>query len=133
MTALGLFCIVRIVSLICLTPDSLLERILKGAAGGFILVSVVFSALMAQYLPRFVPVYGQIFYWYKVLVAGTMSILLLVTLIKKSAQQTSGLLAGLLIYSVSLICHALTLGHFEPARFGWFEEWGGYVLILCFA
>lgn len=133
MTALGLFCIVRIVSLICLTPDSLLERILKGAAGGFILVSVVFSALMAQYLPRFVPVYGQIFYWYKVLVAGTMSILLLVTLIKKSAQQTSGLLAGLLIYSVSLICHALTLGHFEPARFGWFEEWGGYVLVLCFA
>lgn len=133
MTALGLFCIVRIVSLICLPPHSLIERILKGVTGGFILVSVVFSAVMAQYLPGFVPVYGQIFYWYKALVAVTMGVLLLVAFIKKSAQQTSGLLAGLLVYSVSLICHALTLGHFEPARFGWFEEWGGYVLVLCFA
>lgn len=133
MTALGLFCIVRIVSLICLVPDSLADRIMKGVTGGFVLVSVVFSAVMAQYLPGFVPVYGQLFYWYKALVAVIMSMLLLVTLIKKSAHQTGGLLAGLLIYSVSLICHALTLGHFEPIHFGWFEEWGGYVLVLCFA
>lgn len=133
MTALGLFCIVRIVSLICLRPDSLADRILKGVTGGFILVSIVFSAVMAQYLPGFVPVYGQIFYWYKALVAVTMSMLLLVAIVKKSAQQTGGLLAGLLIYSVSLICHALTLGRFEPAHFGWFEEWGCYVLVLCFA
>ena len=133
MTALGLFCIVRIVSLICLAPNSLADRIMKGVTGGFVLVSVVFSAVMSRYLPGFVPVYGQMLYWYKVLVAIAMSALLLIYLIKKSAQQISGLLAGLLIYSVSLICHALSLGRYEPARFGWFEEWGSYVLVLCFA
>ena len=43
------------------------------------------------------------------------------------------LLAGLLVYSLSLIFHSLHLGSFEPAYTGWFEEWGTYILILCFA
>ena len=133
MAALGLFCIVRTVSLICLKTDSLPERILNGITGGFVLVGLVFSLWMARYLPGFVPVYGQILYWYKALIAITMTLLLIRQFIKRKSGQILLLLAGLLVYCLSLIFHALCLGHFEPAYTGWFEEWGAYLLILCFA
>lgn len=133
MASLGLFCIVRTVSLICLKTDSLPERILKGITGGFILIGLVFSLWMTKFLPGFVPVYGQILYWYKVLIAVTMISLLIHRFAKRKSEQILLLLAGLLVYSLSLIFHALCLGHFEPAYTGWFEEWGTYILILCFA
>ena len=133
MAALGLFCIVRTVSLICLKKDSLPERILKGITGGFVLIGLVFSLWMAKYLPGFAPVYGQILYWYKVLIAVFMVFLLIRRLMKRISWQILFLLAGLLVYSLSLIFHALCLGRFEPAYTGWFEEWGTYILILCFA
>lgn len=134
MATLGLFCIVRTVSIVCLKPDSLPDCILKGISGGFVLLGCLFPSLMTKYLPGFVPVYGQILYWYKLLVAVSMSLLLIRQLMRKQkALQLLLLLAGLLIYSLSLICHALCLGHYEPAYTGWFEEWGAYILILCFA
>ena len=130
--ALGLFCIVRTISLICLKTDSLPERILNGITGGFVLVGLAFSLWMARYLPGFVPVYGQILYWYKALIAITMTLLLIRQFIKRKSGQILLLLAGLLVYCLSLIFHASCLGHFEPAYTGWFEEWGAYLLILCF-
>ena len=133
MASLGLFCIAHTVSLICLKTGSLAERILKGITGGFVLIGLVFSLWMAKYLPGFAPTYGQILYWYKVLIAIIMTLLLLRQLIKKISRQILLLLAGLLIYSILLIFHALCLGRFEPAYTGWFEEWGTYILILCFA
>ena len=133
MASLGLFCIVRTVSLMCLKTDSLPERILKGISGGFVLIGLVFSLWMAKYLPRFTPVYGQILYWYKALIAVLMTILLIRQLMKRISGQMLLLLTGLLVYSISLIYHALYLGRFEPAYTGWFEEWGTYILILCFA
>lgn len=133
MAALGLFCIARTISLICLKTDSLLERMLNGITGGFVVIAWVFSSWMTKYLPGFVPVYGQILYWYKALIAVTMSLLLFHQFIKRKSGQILLLLAGLLVYSLSLIFHALCLGRFEPAYTGWFEEWGTYILILCFA
>lgn len=130
--ALGLFCIVRTISLICLKTGSLPERILNGITGGFVLVGLAFSLWMARYLPGFVPVYGQILYWYKALIAITMTLLLIRQFIKRKSGQIPLLLAGLLVYCLSLIFHASCLGHFEPAYTGWFEEWGAYLLILCF-
>ncbi len=130
--ALGLFCIVRTISLICLKTGSLPERILNGITGGFVLVGLAFSLWMARYLPGFVPVYGQILYWYKALIAITMTLLLIRQFIKRKSGQILLLLAGLLVYCLSLIFHASCLGHFEPAYTGWFEEWGAYLLILCF-
>lgn len=130
--ALGLFCIVRTISLICLKTGSLPERILNGITGGFVLVGLAFSLWMARYLPGFVPVYGQILYWYKALIAITMTLLLIRQFIKRKSGQILLLLAGLLVYCLSLIFHASCLGHFEPAYTGWFEEWGAYLLTLCF-
>lgn len=133
MASFGLFCIARTISLICLKMDSLPERILKGITGGFVLISLVFSLWMTKYLPAFVPVYGQILYWYKALIAAAMIILLIRQSMKRKYEQILLLLAGLLIYSISLLFHVLYLGRFEPAYTGWFEEWGTYILILCFA
>lgn len=133
MASLGLFCITRTVSLICLKTNSLPERILKGVTGGFILISLVFSFWMTKYLPAFVPIYGQILYWYKALIAITMTLLLIRQFMKRKSGQILLLLAGLLVHCLSLIFHALCLGRFEPAYTGWFEEWGTYILILCFA
>lgn len=133
MASLGLFCIARTVSLICLKKGSLPERVLSGITGGFVLISLVFSLLMTKYLPGFVPVYGQILYWYKALIAVAMTVLLLCRFAKRKSGQILLLLTGLLVYSLSLIFHALCLGNFEPAYTGWFEEWGAYILILFFA
>lgn len=133
MASLGLFCIARTVSLICLKKGSLPERVLSGITGGFVLISLVFSLLMTKYLPGFVPVYGQILYWYKALITVAMSVLLLCRFAKRKSGQILLLLTGLLVYSLSLIFHALCLGNFEPAYTGWFEEWGAYILILFFA
>lgn len=133
MASFGLFCIARTVSLICLKTDALPERILKGITGGFVLIGLVFSLWMTKYLPGFVPVYGQILYWYKALIAVTMTVIVVRQFMKRKSGQILLLLAGLLVYSLSLIFHALCLGRFEPAYTGWFEEWGTYILILCFA
>lgn len=133
MASLGLFCIVRTVSLICLKKGSLPERVLSGITGGFVLISLVFPLFMTEYLPGFVPVYGQILYWYKALIAVAMTVLLLCRFAKRKSGQILLLLTGLLVYSLSLIFHALCLGNFEPAYTGWFEEWGAYILILFFA
>lgn len=133
MASLGLFCIVRTVSLICLKKGSLPERVLSGITGGFVLISLVFPLFMTEYLPGFVPVYGQILYWYKALIAVAMGVLLLCRFAKRKSGQILLLLTGLLVYSLSLIFHALCLGNFEPAYTGWFEEWGAYILILFFA
>ena len=133
MASLGLFCIVRTVSLICLKKGSLSERVLSGITGGFVLISLVFSLLMTKYLPGFVPVYGQILYWYKALIAVAMTVLLICRFAKRKSGQILLLLTGLLVYALSLIFHALCLGNFEPAYTGWFEEWGAYILILFFA
>lgn len=133
MAALGLFCIVRTVSLICLETDSLPERVLKGIAGGFVLIGLIFSLWMAEYLPGFAPVYGQILYWYKALTAVIMILVMLRHFGKVKSGQALILLAGLMVYFLSLIFHALYLGRFEPVYTGWFEEWGTYILIICFA
>lgn len=133
MASLGLFCIARTVSLICLKKGSLPERVLSGITGGFVLISLVFSLLMTKYLPGFVPVYGQILYWYKALIAVAMTVLLICRFAKRKSGQILLLLTGLLVYSLSLIFHALCLGNYEPAYTGWFEEWGAYILILFFA
>lgn len=132
MTALGLFCVIKTVSLICLKTGSAAERILTGTGAGFVCVSVVFSTIMGKYLPAFGPVYGQIYYWYKLLAAVAMLIVLLLNFRRNICSQILILFTGLLVYIVSLVCHGVCLGHYEPARFGWFEEWGSYVLILCF-
>lgn len=131
--AIGLFCIVRIVCLLCLKKNCLAERVLMGLCSGFIVINAIFPAVIMRVLPTFAPIYGQFFYWYKLLLSVAMVVILLLFYRKNPSKQTLLLFAGVFIYQISLIAHAYCLGHYEPARFGWFEEWGTYALILCFA
>ena len=133
MAAFGLFCVTRTVCLICLARGALAERILCGIAAGFVVLAWVFSAWMTTALPAFSPVYGRILFWYKALIAGALTLLVIRRMWRQASVQTLLLLSGLLLYTLSLLCHALCFGRFEPAYTGWFEEWGAYMLILCFA
>ena len=122
MTAVELFCIVRTVSLICIKSDSLPDRILKGMNAGFLLIVLLFSFYMANHLPGFVPTYGVMLYWYKALMAITLILIVIRSIVKNKSAQHFLLLSGLLLYALSLFFHALCLGRFEPAYTAWFEE-----------
>ena len=132
-SALCLFCIARAVCLTCLKKGSLPDRIIAGVTGGFVITSLVFTIWMVKYLPDFVPVYGKIIYYYKAALAIAMTVLLIRRFIMEKSGHIIFLLTGLLIYCISLIYHAIYLGRYEPAYTGWFEEWGTFILILCFA
>lgn len=132
MTTFSLFCIVHTVSLICLKTGALPERILNGIAGGFVCASFIFATVMTKHLPGFVPLYGQLLYWYKTLIALIMILILIRRFTKRNSGQLLLLLAGLLVYFLSLTYHSFYLGRYEPAYTGWFEEWGIYILFLCF-
>lgn len=133
MTALGILCVIRAVSLICLVSGSLADRVLTGTASAFVLITFIFPLFMLKQIPQFTPVYGQLIYWYKALTALALIIMLLYHAIKKEKSSiVSPVLFGMSFYAVSLAANAYYLGTYEPARFGWFEEWACYILILCF-
>lgn len=132
MASLGMFCIVRTVTLICLKKNSLLKQLLTGSSVAFIVISILFPVVLLQYLPAFTTLYGNIIYWYKLCTAIAMLFIILFSRKDTILNKQPFLLWGLIIYAVSLIAHARCLGHFEPSRFGWFEEWGTYALIICF-
>lgn len=131
--SLGLLCVTRITSLLCLKAGSLTDRILTGTSFGFVLISGAAPLFLLHLLPGFTPVYGQIVYWYKALLSLLLTGLLLKHCLTKAARSDLLLLPGLSAYSMSLGAHAICLGRFEPAHFGWFEEWGSYILILFFS
>ena len=133
MSALGIFCIVRITCLVCHTDHKLLYRILTGISLGFVLLSVMNNLLFLTYLPRFVPIYGHILFWYRLAVSLLLTVTVLIHIAEGKRNEPGFLLGGIIIYTVSLFFHGICLGRFEPARFGWFDEWGTYVLILCFS
>lgn len=130
--AVGIFCVVRIASLLCIKTGSAFDRILAGITLGFIIITAVVPLFLLKLLPGFAPVYGQLVYWYKAIISLLMIVLLFIRCIREAEKQTPLLLTGLLFYAVSLTAHALCLGHYEPAHFGWFEEWGAYLLIIFF-
>lgn len=128
-----LLCTVKTVSLLCLKKNSRTDCLLTGISAGFVIISAVFPLAVLPRLPGFVPVYGQIVFWYKAMVSVFMIFLLLKNCLRTSEKHSAPLIPGLVFFFVSLGAHALTLGHFEPARFVWFEEWGSFILILLFA
>ncbi|HJA67801.1 hypothetical protein B5F07_11165 [Lachnoclostridium sp. An169] len=149
MSALGILCIVRITCILCCRKDSTFARVLTGLASGFVLLGLMNNLLFLTYIPRFVPVYGVLLFWYKL--GGSLLLLGMIVrsivlspekILRTGSSAFSGdsfpsgssfLPGGLAAYTVSLAAHAICLGRFEPARFGWFDEWGTYILILCFS
>ena len=132
MAALGIFCIIRIVSLVCLKRGLLSDRILPGISLGFVALSAAAPMVIVPLLPAFAAVYGQLLFWYKLIISLFLFFLVLKHLTGKSSENFP-LLAGIGFYALSLCAHMLCLGRYEPARTGWYDEWGIYGLILLFS
>lgn len=131
MAALGIFCIIRIVSLVCLKRELLSDRILPGISLGFVALSAAAPMVILPLLPAFAAVYGQLLFWYKLIISLFLFFLVLKHLTGKSSENFP-LLAGIGFYALSLCAHMICLGRYEPARTGWYDEWGIYGLILLF-
>lgn len=133
MAALGIFCIVQPIASLCLRKKSWLAHTLKIVSVVFLLLSFLIRMLLLPQFPQLTVIYGQLLYWYKLTIAIFLIIVLVFSFWNSISEQTPFLLTGLLLYAISLVAHAYCLGSYEPIRFGWFEEWGTYALILCFA
>lgn len=133
LTALGFFCILQIIVTLCLHSSHLGTRILTGISLGFVFVCMIVPTFVLPTLPGFTFLYGQLIFWYKGILCLILLFFLLRYLMQSFSKAQSLLLIPLLFYSIALGAHVICLGTFEPARFGWFEEWGIYVLILFFA
>lgn len=132
-TALGFLCILQIISTLCFCSHDFCVRIFTGISLGFILITTIYPLFILSHLPGFIPLYGQLIFWYKAILCLFLLFLILRYFIQTFSKQLSFLLIALLFYSISLGAHVICLGTFEPAHFGWFEEWGIYILILFFA
>ena len=91
-------------------------------------VGVLCPALLPE-LPAFSAVYGLLVSWYQLLTA----LLLLVLALRGAARVGGVTLCGLGVFAVTQAASVLWNGPFEPLRGAWPEEYGGYVLVLCFA
>lgn len=98
-----------------------------GMCGNAILIPL----FVLPFFPIFLPTYSFILTSYKFIIA-----LYLVYLSIKAYKQTitnHWLTYGCIWYAFCLLAHMVTLGSYEPIRFGWYEEYGVFGLVLCFA
>lgn len=129
---MGIWCTIKIVLCLCGMEKSKAGILLSRIGLHAVLVGALFPAFVLPLLPDFVPVYGQLVFWYKLLTA-----IILVGLgfygVLHGLRDFGFILAGVGIYGTSLLAHAVTLNRFEPAYTGWQDEYGAFLLVLCFA
>ncbi len=82
------------------------------------------------YLGAFVPVYGWIISLYKI---GIALYMLFISIKAYWQQKHKGLLLGTIVYTICLFVNVITMNKYEPASLAWIEEFGMFVLLLCFA
>lgn len=133
MAAAGLLCISRIISSLCLRKNSAAERLLLGVHIGFLVLCGTLPLFVLRLIPGFIPVYGNLIYFFKAADALILLALLFRYCIRGDRKENLLLIAGMSCYASALGMHAFFLGQFEPARFGWFDKWAGYVMILLFS
>lgn len=93
-------------------------------------VSVLLPLFLLPSFPYFIPCYGQLISWYKLVIAF---VLLIFSLWGSRGEYTLWLAAGTAVYSAGLLSSVLTLNRWEPACAGWPDEYGTFFLILCFS
>ena len=90
---------------------------------------VLSPTLLMPELPAFSAVYGQLVSWYQL----GMAALLLALSMKSTARQIDITLCSLSVFAVTQAANVLWNGRFEPIRGAWPEEFGSFVLVVCFA
>ena len=125
------YCAARLVCLLGGTQDRPWARCLLFPAGlAMCVVSVLGPLVLLPLLPAFSVVYGQLVTWYRLI----MSLVLLALALLGRPGPGGGLaLGGLSVFAAAQAAAALWAGGFEPLRGAWPEEYGGFVLVVCFA
>ena len=85
--------------------------------------------LLLPALPAFSLVYGLLVSWYQLI----MAVLLLALALRGASGKSAAPLCGLGVFAVTEFFSVVWNGPFEPLRGAWPEEYGGFVLVLCFA
>lgn len=96
-----------------------------------VIVGSVFPTLFLPVLPAFVPVYGSLVFWYK---AITSLVCVGIVLCQKGdGKNYLWMLAAVEIHAASLLIRVFVLQSYEPAYTAWPDEYGAFILVLCFA
>lgn len=126
----GIWCVLQIV----LTVGSFRRTVWAGPASRFSLGMTAVATLVPLFLlpavPAFTPVYGLLISWYRLLAAVFLAALTLAGTIRHGALWA---VSGTAVYAVSLAVSVLGINRMEPIVTGWPDEYGAFVLVLCFA
>lgn len=128
---LVLWCALQITLHLCGTASSRWGQRLSSLAAAMTVVGAAVPLLVLPGIPEYTALYGKLITAYRLLASLVLTGLALYGSIKK--RTSSGwLLCGTAFFAVGLLWGALTVYRFEPARFGWFEEYGAFALVICF-
>ncbi len=129
MFALIVWCAINI----CLRLSSLYNTTLGQTALriciAFLIISIVVPTLIMPTLPAFALLYGKIITFYRI-----FSAIFLIGLAIYGSKKSNAIwmLCGTGFYGTGILFSALTISTFEPARFGWMEEYSALALVVCF-
>lgn len=128
---LVLWCALSITLHLCGVASHRWAQRLSAFAGSMLAVGVVIPLLVLPAIPEYAAFYGKLITGYRLFAALVLATLALYGSVKK--RTNSGwMLCGTVFFAAGLMADALTVYRFEPARFGWFEEYGAFALVICF-
>lgn len=105
-------------------------RLCRGIAFGMTAVCILIPLIILPELPAFTTFYGRMISWYKLAAAITLC---LMSLLGKQKQGALWLMGGVTAYAVSLLLTPLIWNLFEPIYGCWPDEYGSYLLVICFS
>lgn len=126
----GIWCALGIIMTVNGCSHTRLSTFLSGLCLIVTAVGIAVPLFMLPSWPALLNIYGPLISWYKLLIALFLMVLSLLGTIRRGTLWAA---AGTAVYAVSLLVSVLSLNRMEPAYTGWPDEYGAYVLVLCFA
>lgn len=108
------------------------KRLVFPVALGMCVCGAMIPGLLLPYLPAFTSYYGFIISWYKLITA----LFLIAVSIYGAFLKSPGsiwLLEGSLANGICLFSNIIQINHYEPIYTGWQDEYGAFILVVCFA
>lgn len=128
---LVLWCALRITLRLCKVSLFKWAKLLSRFAFSMLLVGMFVPLFILPAFPAYGLLYGKLITAYRLFAAGVLTILTFYGSLR--GREGSGwMLCSAALYGAGLLSGALTVSSFEPARFGWMEEYGAFSLVLCF-
>ena len=128
----GIYCTLCISLLLILNnrfPTA--KNLIKTFSLGMCIFTVIFPVFILPHYSHFTILYGQIISWYKLLMALFLISLALYGCFS-SRPHTKLILTAVTINGVFMLYGVMSLGQFEPIVGAWPEEYGGYLMVICF-